>query len=132
MAHPAAAGLPCRRRSLREPDSLYGVAMLFDSFLPGDLFTPDGQGMQELFRVILMRTNLVPVLRHVIGWRGLKQVPGPVECWTAKVEGFAGVFGISFGGVDTGPDWVRGTFQLHYFPHRTKNWSNGVRCRQRP
>jgi len=117
MAHPAAAGLPCRCRSLCEPDSLYGVAMLFDAFLPGDLFTPDGQGMQELFRAILMRTNFVPVLRHVIGWRGLKQVSGPVECWTAKVEGFAGVFGISFGGVDTGSGWVRGTFQLHYFPH---------------
>jgi len=91
--------------------------MLFDALLPGDLFKPTAQGMQELLRVILMRTNFVPVSRHVIGWRGLKQVPGPVECWTAKVQGFDGVFGISFGGVVNNLDWVRGTFLLYYFPH---------------
>lgn len=91
--------------------------MLFDAFLPGELFTPTGQGMQELFRAILMRTNFVPVLRHVIGWRGLKQLPGPKECWTAKIHGFDGVFGISFGGVVYDPGWVRGAFLLYYFPH---------------
>ncbi|PKN41528.1 MAG: hypothetical protein CVU60_10955 [Deltaproteobacteria bacterium HGW-Deltaproteobacteria-18] len=100
-----------------QPRVVHGVAMLFDAFLPGDLFLHAPQGMQELFRVIVMRTNFVPVLRHVIGWRGLKQLTGPVECWTARIRDFDGVFGIFFGGVVEGPDWVRGIFRLHYFPH---------------
>ncbi|SFJ01250.1 GTPase, G3E family [Desulfomicrobium apsheronum] len=91
--------------------------MLFDAFLPGDLFRHTPQGMQELFRIILMRTNFVPVLRHVIGWRGLKQLTGPVEGWTARIHGFDGVFGIFFVGLDNGPGWIRGAFRLHYFPH---------------
>jgi len=91
--------------------------MLFDAFLPGNLFTPSAQGMQELLRVIVMRTNFVPVLRHVIGWRGLKQVSGPVEGWSAKVRDFDGVFGMAFERYLGGPDWNRGVFSLFYFPH---------------
>jgi hypothetical protein len=38
------------------------------------------------------------------------------ECWTAKISGFAGVFGLFFSGLDSCPGWLRGRFLLYYFP----------------
>ena len=89
----------------------------FFSFFRGDLNLAPAQGIQEFFRAILMRTNFVPVLRHRIGWRGLKQSVAGVESWTARINGFAGVFGVSFQGLDPGFDRIRGRFALCYFPH---------------
>lgn len=89
----------------------------FSSFFRGDLNLAPAQGIQEFFRAILMRTNFVPVLRHRIGWRGLKQSVAGVESWTARIIGFAGVFGVSFQGLDPGFDRIQGRFALFYFPH---------------
>jgi len=93
------------------------MARLLSSFFRGDLNLAPDPGIQELFRVILMRTNFVPVLRHRIGWRGLKQSWAGGECWTARINGFAGVFGVSFQGLDSGLERIRGRFALCYFPH---------------
>jgi G3E family GTPase len=91
--------------------------MLLHSFFPGDLQARPEAGLQELLRAILVRTNFVPVVRHIIGWRGLKQSAAAVECWTAKIHGLDGVFGLAFDGVDASPGWTRGRFRLYYFPH---------------
>ncbi len=90
--------------------------MLFHPFFPGDIQSRPEAGIQELMRAILVRTNFVPVVRRIIGWRGLKQSASPVECWTVKIQGFAGVFGFFFDGLDLAPGWVRGRFVLNYFP----------------
>jgi len=72
--------------------------------------------MQELIRDLLVRTNFVPGVRHVIGWRGLKNSSSEVEGWTAKIKGASGVFGIYFDKLNKVDEWVIGRFRLNYFP----------------
>ena len=67
-------------------------------------------------RAILIRTQFLPTVRHVIGWRGLKQSSAEVEGWTARVEDWAGVFGLFFMGIEPSPGWTTGSFGLCYFP----------------
>jgi len=74
------------------------------------------EGIQELLRGFVVRTNFVPGVRHVIGWRGLKQSFSSVEGWTAKIKAFAGVFGIYFDSSRAIADWIVGRFILDYFP----------------
>lgn len=50
--------------------------MLFDHLFPRNLIDTPEAAAQEVMKAVLMRTNFVPVLRHVIGWRGLKQGSG--------------------------------------------------------
>lgn len=87
-----------------------------DDIFPGDPAIRPVQALQEFFRAVLMRTNFVPVARHVIGWRGLKRAQAPYESWTARIRGCAGVFGTSFSGLDLAKGWIRGRFELYYFP----------------
>ena len=83
---------------------------------PNDiLFSPE-QGIQELMRGFLVRTNFIPGVRHVIGWRGLKESFTSVEGWTAKIKGFSGVFGMYFDAFDPFGDWLNAKFVLLYFP----------------
>lgn len=77
--------------------------------------SPDATA-QELLRAILIRTQFLPTVRHVIGWRGLKQSSAETEGWTAKVKGFAGVFGLHFLRVEPVAGWIAGRFGLCYFP----------------
>jgi len=67
-------------------------------------------------RGFLVRTNFVPGVRHVIGWRGLKETFTNVEGWTAKIKGFAGVFGMHFDACAPLGDWLNATFAVLYFP----------------
>ena len=90
--------------------------MLLFPFFQGDIQSRPEAGIQELMRAVTVRTNFVPVVRRLIGWRGLKQLTAAVECWTAKINGFAGVYGFFFDGLDPAPGWVRGRFVLNYFP----------------
>jgi G3E family GTPase len=90
--------------------------VLLQHFFQGDIHSRPEAGIQELMRAILMRANFVPVVRHAIGWRGLRQSVAAGEGWTAKINGSAGVFGLFFDGLDPAPGWFRGRFLLHYFP----------------
>ncbi|MGA8179705.1 MAG: GTP-binding protein [Desulfobacterales bacterium] len=67
-------------------------------------------------RGILVRTNFVPGVRHVIGWRGLKESFTSVEGWTAKIKSFSGVFGMYYDSIETVDEWMVGRFMLSYFP----------------
>lgn len=67
-----------------------------------------------------MRTNFVPVVRHILGWRRLKQAGDAMECWTAGIDEWDGVYGICFENLDNLPGWVRGRFVLFYFSHPDK------------
>lgn len=91
--------------------------MHLSTFFQGDLSSNDESGIEELFRTILIRTNFVPVVRHIIGWRGVKRSVAPVECWTAKINDYPGVFGVFFNGPTPFPGWTAGRFSLLYFPH---------------
>jgi len=83
---------------------------------PGGLLSsPDG-GMQELMRGFLVRTNFVPGVRHVIGWRGLKESSTGVDGWTAKIKAAAGIFGLYFCDSRKSKEWINGRFALCYFP----------------
>jgi len=84
---------------------------------PTDIGSSPETGIQELMRNFLIRTNFVPGVRHVIGWRGLKDVSSAMEGWTAKIEDSSGVFGIYFEKVEMDDDWINGRFGLNYFPN---------------
>lgn len=83
---------------------------------PGNLLAHPETGIQELMRIFLMRTNFVPGIRHVIGWRGLKDSSRDVLGWTARVGGASGIYGISFTACHTFGYWITGQFALCYFP----------------
>jgi G3E family GTPase len=85
-------------------------------FFKGDLAENTGAALQALMRAILTRAQFLPTVRHVIGWRGLKQSVDAVEGWTAKIKDHAGVFGLFFMGVEPVPGWATGRFGLCYFP----------------
>lgn len=84
---------------------------------PTGILSSPGTGIQELMRNFLIRTNFVPGIRHVIGWRGLKDSSSDVDAWTAKIKGSSGVFGIYFEKSDVVGEWTGGRFGLNYFPH---------------
>ncbi len=86
------------------------------SLFNGDLGEDPAEALQAIMRSTLIRTQFLPAVRHVIGWRGLKQSVAPVEGWTAKISGYGGVFGLFFMGVQATPGWVTGLFGLCYFP----------------
>ncbi len=90
--------------------------MNLSSFFKGDLDQDPGAGLQAIMRSILIRTQFLPAVRHVIGWRGLKQSAAAAEGWTAKIRGYSGVFGLFFMGVEPLPGWITGIFGLCYFP----------------
>jgi G3E family GTPase len=83
---------------------------------PSDINSSPETGIQELMRDFLVRTNFVPGVRHVIGWRGLKDSSSDVVCWTAKIKGSSGVFGIYFDKLEEVFEWMSGRFRLNYFP----------------
>jgi|LGVF01.2.fsa_nt_gb G3E family GTPase len=83
---------------------------------PNDILSFPETGIQELLRIVLMRTNFVPGVRHVIGWRGLKDSSSSVAGWTARIKDFAGVFGIHFDRSETVGGWINGKFMVNYFP----------------
>jgi len=85
-------------------------------FFKGDLDEDPEAGLQALMRAILIRTQFLPTVRHVIGWRGLKQASAATEGWTAKIRDYAGVFGLFFMGIEPTPGWTTGCFGLCYFP----------------
>lgn len=91
--------------------------MQLETFFRGDLQARPETAIQELLRAILVRTHFAPVVRHLLGWRGLKQTTAAAECWTAKIDRWEGVFSICFESLDPLPQWVRGRFALFYFPH---------------
>ena len=107
-------------------------------FFQGDIRTDPGEAVQELMRAILVRAQFVPGVRHALGWRGLKQsVTEKKEGWTARIDGFAGVFGLCFNGMEEAPGWVVGTFGLSYFPGADEALVEdcslrGAACTQRP
>jgi G3E family GTPase len=83
---------------------------------PNEILSSPERGIQELMRGILVRTNFVPGVRHVIGWRGLKESFTSVEGWTSKIKGFSGVFGMYFDSIQALDEWIFGRFILNYFP----------------
>ena len=42
-------------------------------FFKGNLDEDPSAALQALMRAILIRTQFLPTVRHIIGWRGLKQ-----------------------------------------------------------
>jgi G3E family GTPase len=84
-------------------------------FPKSPLSSPD-TGFQELMRSFLVRTNFVPAVRHVIGWRGLKESFNEVEGWTAKIKGYSGIFALYFERIELNDEWTTGRFRINYFP----------------
>lgn len=76
-----------------------------------------GDALRSVLRSVLIRTQFLPTVRHVIGWRGMRQSPAEPEGWTAKIDGFTGVFGLSFRCIEEMPGWAAARFGIFYFPH---------------
>ncbi len=90
--------------------------MELKKLFPKEILSSPDIGIQELMRAFLVRTNFVPAVRHVIGWRGLKESFTNVEGWTAKIRSLSGIFGLYFEKVKTNDEWVNGKFEVLYFP----------------
>jgi len=101
---------------VNHPFPIGPAIMNLNQLYPTDIVSSPEQGLQELMRGFLVRTNFVPGVRHVIGWRGLKETFTNLEGWTAKIKGFAGVFGLYFDACAPLGDWLNATFALLYFP----------------
>jgi len=84
---------------------------------PTDIGSSPETGIQELMRNFLIRTNFVPGVRHVIGWRGLQDASLAIDGWTAMIKDSSGVFGIYFEKVEMVDGWINGRFGLNYFPN---------------
>ncbi len=85
-------------------------------FFRGTLDDDPPAALQALLRAVMIRTQFLPTVRYVIGWRGLKQVSAEREAWTARIGGYAGVFGLHFMDGEPVPGWNAGRFGLCYFP----------------
>jgi G3E family GTPase len=83
---------------------------------PRDMSSEADGGISELLRAVLVRTNFVLVVRHVIGWRGLHHTFTGGEAWTAKIKGCPGIFGLRQAETQAAGGWWRGRFVLTYFP----------------
>jgi G3E family GTPase len=90
--------------------------MSLATLCPRDMSSELDGGISELLQAILVRTNFVPVVRHVIGWRGLHHTLSGGEAWTAKIKGYAGIFGLRREETQKAEGWWRGRFVLTYFP----------------
>ena len=82
--------------------------MQFDKLHPNFSADRPAEGMQEILRNILIQTNFIPNIRHLIGWRGLKDASTSVEGWTAKIKKKKGVYGICFKDVKLKKGWIVG------------------------
>ncbi len=82
----------------------------------GDFGEDPGDALRAVLRSVLIRTQFLPTVRHVIGWRGMRQSAAEPEGWTAKIAGFAGVFGLSFLCLEEVPGWAAARFGIFYFP----------------
>jgi G3E family GTPase len=85
-------------------------------FFKGNVDEDPETALQALMRAILIRTQFLPTVRHVIGWRGLKQSAAEAEGWSTRVKDWAGVFGLFFMEVEPTAGWATGRFGLCYFP----------------
>jgi G3E family GTPase len=94
--------------------------MQFDKLHPNFSADRPAEGMQEILRNILIQTNFIPNIRHLIGWRGLKDASTSVEGWTAKIKKKKGVYGICFKDVKLKKGWIVGRFAVNYFPDKNE------------
>jgi G3E family GTPase len=83
---------------------------------PRDVGSDPQAGIIELVRAILFRTNFVPVVRHLMGWRGLRHTVRSGEGWTAKLKDRSGIFGLRLDEIVPAEEWTCGRFILSYFP----------------
>ncbi len=72
--------------------------------------------VQELLKNIIVITNYLPGIRSSIGWRGVFRIPCDDECWTFKIAGYEGVFGINYSGPGESDGCLVSSFDLFYFP----------------
>jgi G3E family GTPase len=98
------------------PSKLQGAPMKLKQLCPDGFLAAGAEGMQAFLRTVLVRTNFVPGVRHVIGWRGLKETVTSVEGWSAKIRDQRGVFGIYLDAFEQSKEWLTGKFNLLYFP----------------
>ena len=98
------------------------------NFFQGNIQADPESRLQELLRAIFVRTQFVPGVRHAIGWRGLKQESAAVEGWTARIRGWAGVFGLHFEGRRRRRAGSRAASVCPISLTRMRTWLNAVRC----
>jgi len=72
--------------------------------------------VQELLKNLIVITNYLPGIRSSIGWRGVFRIPCDDECWTFKIAGYQGVFGINYSGPGESEGCFTSSFDLLYFP----------------
>lgn len=95
--------------------------MNLDNLYKTDATEHPALAAQEFLRGLMVRTNLVPGVRHMLGWRGVKDSSRAVEAWSARVAGYSGIFGMVFDEAVIQGTWCRGRFHVCYFPHAEEN-----------
>lgn len=90
--------------------------MNLQALFPSTAADTPGQRIQEIMRGILYRSNFTPGVRHVIGWRGLKDCSTGIAGWTARIKDCAGIFALYFQRAEVLETWSCGRFGVAYFP----------------
>ncbi|MGM0655912.1 MAG: CobW family GTP-binding protein [Thermodesulfobacteriota bacterium] len=85
-------------------------------FHPQNMLFFSEEGIQDAVKTFLVRVNLVPAARHVIGWRGATDITYECFGWTARIKNHQGIFGLVYDYGKVTDCWIGGVFRLHYFP----------------
>lgn len=90
--------------------------MNFNSVFSAGKAPDTPEQVQELLKNIIIITNYLPGIRSSIGWRGIFRIPYDNECWTFKISGFDGVFGLNYSCSNENGSSLSSSFDLYYFP----------------
>jgi G3E family GTPase len=86
------------------------------SIKPGVMVQDPTNDLGELLQHFLSLIQFAPSVRFAIGWRGMVPSTNYQHCWTFKVKGFQGIFGICFAKAGKKNNWAQATFRVCYFP----------------
>ncbi|WP_282110667.1 CobW family GTP-binding protein [Shewanella algicola] len=83
---------------------------------PGVMVEHPANDIGELLKHFLSLIQFVPIVRFTIGWRGMVPSTRYHHCWTLKIKGFQGVFGLCLANTEINNHWSQATFRVCYFP----------------
>lgn len=89
--------------------------MTIKDFYPID-FNGTVESFNSLIRTLLIRANYDSILKKVTKYKGMHQFNGAHECWTIKIDGIDGIYGLSLSSLKDKENSYEGELSLYYFP----------------
>ncbi|MCG8509771.1 MAG: GTP-binding protein [Rhodospirillales bacterium] len=92
------------------------MSLDFEKLLPPGTLARPADAASALPGAAMLRVNFIPGVRQRLGWRGMRECPHHPASLTARIEGKAGVYGLSLLHTDFEGRLGRAEFALNYFP----------------